>query len=119
MRKTTADQHPHGALRVYRIPPEKKKTVSCIPAEYRREISLSVEIQTPPEQHSPEHPFSKQQLNSAEGASFFSLLLQHYLKGSFSSLKINVQRDCTNFRSIQEHHLQSSPISLDYPFKWW
>jgi hypothetical protein len=32
-------------------------------------------------------------------------------------LKLNVQRDRMNFRSIQLHHLQPSPISGDYPFK--
>jgi hypothetical protein len=33
------------------------------------------------------------------------------------NLKINLNRDLTNFRSIQQHNLQPSPISWDYPFK--
>jgi hypothetical protein len=73
MQKTIADQHPHGALCVSRIPLEEKKRfpeVLLVPVEYRRSktrqvalraIPLSAEIRTPQEQLSPEHPSSKEQ----------------------------------------------------------
>jgi hypothetical protein len=91
MCKTTGDQHPGGALRVSRIPPEQKTIflrcsvylLNTVGAKTRqvalREIPLSVEIQTLPEQLSQEHPFSKEQQNSRRSLILSCFLTEHPL----------------------------------------
>jgi hypothetical protein len=44
-------------------------------------------------------------------------LKKNIIKMKFK-LKINFKRECMKLRSIHLNHLQFSPISIDYPFKF-
>jgi hypothetical protein len=114
MHKTTADQHPCGALCVSRILPKQKNwslrcsayLLNTAEAKTRQvalwEIPPSAEIRTPLEQLSPEHPSSSEQYNSA-GASFCRAVCRSHLLQKWRSGEELLQSTVFSFAHFISH----------------